>query len=450
MKHKPIILFSFFVFLVLSTVLYVFQPSADSCLDIDSTGYDRIGQYFAQTGCLDDPHNSGQATVQTVGYHFFVGLFYRLFGHRFWPIIWFQVLLTLCSCLLVFKIARLFFDARVAALSILFCSFNLGFLVYPQFLLAEALTLFLILFSLYRYILFWQSQKYSHLVQAGIVGGLSLLIKPSAALFLGFAALYLLFFYRPQRLRTFFLFSLCFMMPVFGYLTYNKVRYGYFNLAPMKSLNMYHVFLSKVIARVDNVSVQQAEEKIPRFNASNSLDERGWDGARKLFWQYAVQHPFSCFFVWAQNVSKTLFGLFSTQLKLLLSQDVTGGDVSFFKCSGCLWLRVCQYVAGGAQHWSVLWVAIFEAVWTVLRYFLVLLAFIFLLLCKKYRLAFFCFGFIVALSVVTGFDGCCRYRNLFEPILVILSSFSLVSLYTLLQGKGRLKFCEKIFEGDAL
>jgi len=446
MKHQPIVIFSFCLFFILSNILFFYHPTKYSCFDIDSSGYDRIGQYFAKTGCLDDPDNPGQATVQTVGYHFFVGIFYRLFGRRFWPIIWFQVLLTLFSCLLVFKIAQLIFDTRVAAISLLFCSFNIGFLVYSQFLLAEALTLFLLLFFLYRYVLFWRSNNFSHLVQAGLVGGFSLLVKPSAFLFLIFAAAYLLFFFSKRRIYAFFLFSICFMAPLFGYLTYNKVWYGYFNLAPMKSLNIYYVFLSKVIARADNVSVQQAEEMIPRFNAINSLDERGWDGARRLFWQYAFRHPFSCFSVWAQNVSKTVFGLFSTQLKLLLSQYVTGGDVSFFAFSGSVWQRLCQYVTGGAYHLSVLWIAIFEAVWTVLRYFLVMLGFLFLLFCKKYRLAFFCFSFIVAFSVVTGFDGCCRYRILFEPILLILSSFSLVSLYTLLKHKKNV--CEAVFENN--
>lgn len=242
MKHKPIVIFSIFLFLFLSVVLFISHPTKQSCLDIDSTGYDRIGHHFGKTGCLDDPANPGQATVQTIGYHFFVGIFYRLFGHHFWPIIWFQVLLTVLSCLLVFEIARLLFGLSVASVTLLFCSFNIGFLVYPQFLLAETLTLFLIVLFLYFYVLFWQSKKNSYLALAGAFGGLSLLVKPSALLFLFFSAFFLLIFLSShRRVKAFFLFSLCVSVPLVGYLSYNKVRYGYFNLAPMKSLNIYSV-----------------------------------------------------------------------------------------------------------------------------------------------------------------------------------------------------------------
>ena len=450
MKQRYIIFLSAFLFFTLSAILFFSHPVKESCLDIDSYGYDRIGCHFGKTGCLDDPANPGQATVQTVGYHFFVGIFYRLFGHQFWPIIWFQILLTFFSCLFVFLIARLFFGSAVAIISVLFCSFNIGFLVYPQFLLAESLTLFLILFSFYFYVLFWKSKQFFYLVLAGFVGGLSLLVKPSGILFLLFAALFL-FLSSRRKVQAFFIFSICFSAPLVGYLSYNKVRYGYFNLAPMKSLNIYYVFLSKVISRVEGVSIGQAVKKIPKFNSDNSLDERGWDGARKLFWLYALRYPFDCFFVWAQNVSKTVFGIFSTQLKLLLSENVTGGDISFFKFSGTVWNRLYRYVTGGAQHWSVLLIAILEAFWTVLRYLLVFFAFIVLFIYKKYRVALFFFSFIFAFSVVTGFDGCCRYRILFEPMLLILSSFSLVYLYNFFRRNpsGRkLRMTDKeLFEG---
>ncbi len=424
------------LFLFLSTILFFSVPTRKSCFDIDSYGYDRIGHHFAKTGDLADPNSPDNATVQTVGYHFFVGVMYRLFGHRFWPIIWLQIFLTLLSCWLTFCIANYFFGKTVASLAIFLCAINVGFLVYPQFLLAESLVLVMILLFVERFLAFCKTQRISDLVLSGFSGGLSLLVKPSALVFFFFLLVFLVCcaVSTGRRLRAFFLFALCFSVPLFGYLSYNKVQYGYFNLAPMASLNIYHVFLSKVIARVDGISVKQAEQKIPKFSCENTLDERGWDGARALFLNYVRKYPIDCFLVWAQNVSKTMFGLFTTQLKVFLSPNVQGGDVSFFAIQGSLLSRAYQYITKGSNSGWVTTIAFGEAVWTIFRYLLIFLILFLFLWARQWAVFIFFVAYIFSFSIVTGFDGCCRYRILFEPVLIILSSLAFVVLYRWFRG----------------
>lgn len=432
------------LFVALSALLYYLVPTSESCLVTDSTGYDRVACHFSATNDLADPRDPDQALVQTVGYHLFVGMVYKLFGHQYWPVIWLQIILSIFSFWLVFLIASYLFSPRVAALSSFLCAINIGFLVYPQFLLAETLVMTMVLAFIERFILFWRSQRLSLLVQSGLIGGLSVIVKPSALVFFFFAALFLLCCaaMRTRRLSAFLVFTLCFSGPVFGYLTYNKVRYGYFNLAPMKSLNIYHVFLSKVIARVHDISVHEATQRIPRFSSDNSLDERGWEGARQLFWQYALSHPLTCFIVWTKNVSKTLFGLFTTQMKVLLSTCVKGGDVSFFTINGSVFSRAYQYIIKGSPFRSVSVIASLEALWTLIRYLLVLLAFVALWRARCYAMMLFFSAYFFCFSIITGFDGCGRYRTLFEPMLIVLTAVAILLLYDWMKGAGfKLRGC---------
>ena len=284
----------------------------------------------------------------------------------------------------------------------------------------------------------WRSQRIFLLIQSGLIGGLSIIVKPSALVFFFFAALFVLFYAakRTRRLSAFFAFTLCFSAPVFGYLTYNKVRYGYFNLAPMKSLNLYRVFLSKVIARVHGISVHEADGRIPVFSSDNALDERGWEGARHLFWQYALSYPLTCFIVWVKNVSKTLFGLFTTQMKVLLSPCVKGGDVSFFTSNGSLFSRAYQYIIKGSPSRFVTVIAILEAMWTFIRYLLVLCAFVVLWRARCYAMTLFFGAYFFSFSMITGFDGCGRYRTLFEPMLIMLTAVGMLFFYDWIKGEG--------------
>jgi len=447
---KQVFWLSAALFVVLSALLYYFVPTSESCLEIDSTGYNRVARYFSETNDLTDPRDPGQVLVQTVGYHLFVGLVYKLFGHQYWPVIWLQIMLSIFSFWLVFLIASHLFSSRVAALSSFLCAINIGFLVYPQFLLAETVVMTMVLAFIERFILFWRSQRMSLLIQSGLIGGLSIIVKPSALLFFFFAAPFVLCCaaMRTRRLSAFFAFTLCFSGPVFGYLTYNKVRYGYFNLAPMKSLNLYHVFLSKVIARVHGISVHEAAQRIPHFSSDNALDERGWEGARQLFWQYALSHPLTCFIVWMKNVSKTLFGLFTTQMKVLLNTCVKGGDVSFFTVNGSIFSRAYQYITKGSPSRLVTVIASLEAIWTFIRYLLVFLAFVALWRARCYAMTLFFGAYFFCFSMITGFDGCGRYRTLFEPMLIVLTAVAILLLYDWMKGaRFQLRSCLMVQRG---
>lgn len=428
---KKIFIWSAILFLLFSAFLYQAVPLETSCFTLDSTGYDREACHLCDTGNLPE-----KAQVQTIGYHLFVALMYKVFGHIYWPIIWLQILFSLCSIWLTYLIACYFFNARVAGLTAVLCAVNVGFLVYPQFILAEALLLFFVLLFVERYLAFWRSKRLITLVQAGLAGGFSVIIKPAVLIFFFFAAPFLLiqssFFKR--RFHAFLFFLLSFLIPVFSYLSFNKAYYDHFNLAPMASLNIYHVFLSKVIAHVEHIPVEEAERKIPPFNKENPLDETGWNGAKKMFWDYAMHHPFACIYVWLQNVSKTLFGLFSTQLKVLLSPCVKGGDVSFFVFNGSLVSRAYQYIVTGSSSAWVSLIAFLEAFWSIIRYFLVLITLISLLRVRRYRSVLFFLVYVFCFSFITGFDGCARYRILFEPLLIIFAAAAIEELYDWITG----------------
>lgn len=433
-KKGFLFVFAALLFLSLSGLLYYAAPHVQSHFDRDSAGYDRIARNFAATGHLADPGVRGGIPIQPIGYPLLLGVLYKVFGPDVRPVIFLQVLLTLVCIGLIFLIAGRLFGSQVAYIALFLSATNLGFLIYAQLLLAETVMLTFLLLFFERLTAFMREQKIMQLLQAGLVLGFSILIKPMALLFI-FLLLPFIWFCPCRtaavwrKLKCVSMLLISFYVPLVGYMAYNYHQYGYFRYAPMTSLNIYQCYLSKVIAAVDHVPVEPVRTQTLAFTGAHGFDEAGWDTGRQLFAVYAHKQPLMFAKVWAINVLKTIFGLYVTQLKLFLNPVLVGGSHSFFKISGTLCDRCVTYIVGGSPNSFVARVAIFEFFWNLVRWLLVLCALVLLVRRRSWCLLYLFGAYTFQCAFVTGIDGCCRYRMTFEPILIMLAAIGIYALY---------------------
>lgn len=425
-KYSIVIVFLFIFF---SVIVYYQIPNQDAHFDIDSYGYQDLAVLFFNTGSMVDINNPLRAPVQPIGYPLFMGIVYALCGVHVPIIIALQVLLMAISILCIMHIASLLFNAQIAYLTGLFSIVNIGFLVYPQFILAETMLFFLltIFFMLFAYFFLHNAERY--LISAGAVLGLSILVKPTALLLPVILVPVIMYNRRVHRLRSILLFMICFLTPIMFYMLRNYLLYGYFSFAPMMALNMYQCFLAKVMHMITEDSIEHIVNTQLRFTASNSFDPSGWEKARVLFFTYLHEYPFSFLLIWLQNVIKTIFGLFSTQLKVLIEPAVQGGDCSFFMVAGTVIERMYQYIYMGITHKWLYWVVWSEVIMSVIRIPLVIMGLWYMVLEKKDGLAMLFVLCIMLFCMVTGMDGCCRYRIVCEPFLLMITAYALVVMY---------------------
>ena len=421
-------LFVILLFFILSWLLYCQVPNESAHFDIDSFGYQDLAVNFYYNNQLLNSTIPERAPVQPIGYPFFMGLVYKLFGVHVGAVIAVQVVLMVIVIVLLMAISLQLFGSAVASIAGVLAALNLSFLVYPQFVLAETVLLFLLMLFFYFFVRFYKQRSLKALYFSAFILGVSTVVKPTALCFPVLLIPAIIISLWPQRWQSFWaalIFMLTFLSPIFLYMGRNYFVYGYFSFAPMMPLNMYQCLLAKVMSRVEGLPIQDIIDTQLRFSALNTFDPQGWAAARNLFYQYLWNYPLTFVFVWIQNVLKTLFGLFSTQLKVLIEPAVHGGDCSFFAIKGSITQRIQDYITGGITHRWLLWVAYFEVAWSMLRWELVMFGFGFLLYEKKYGLVCIFVLCIVLFSFVTGMDGCCRYRITFEPILILLSAYAL-------------------------
>ncbi|MCL4229788.1 glycosyltransferase family 39 protein [Candidatus Dependentiae bacterium] len=425
------------VYVLLSSVLYYAVPHISSHLDIDSLWYDKYAVHFFQTGSITAPHGPTAAPEHTIGYPLIMSLIYKVFGYTFTPIILIQIVCMIILMWALFNMTyRLFgpLSARiVAVLSIL----NVGVLVYPQFVLTETIVTCLIVLFLERFTKFWQTASRTVLVVSATFLGASLIVKPVALYFIPVVACFVPLYVSGMRKKfmAILLFLTIALAPLVGYMTRNKVLYNHFHFAPVVSINLYEWYLVKVIAAVHDITPSEAERMIPPFEAHNGLDENGWEPAKKLLLWYLAHHPYTCISVWMKNVMKTALGLFSTHLKLLLNPMLRGGDITFFSGTGSWWNKIVTYVSSGAPNRLVVAIAAAESMWSILRWLLIVSAGMLLWVRKRYAILAFFMLFVAYNLMITGHDGCGRYRFIIEPQLIMLTAFALAAWWDILMQR---------------
>lgn len=425
------------LYIIASLLLWMNIESIKGHYDVDSYGYDPIALYFAQTGLLTDPHNIVSPPVQPVGYHFFLGLLYLFFGHHVAAVVLVQLLLMIAVIMMLISIAMRLQGREVAMVVGLLAAINIGFLIYPQLILAETLLVFLLLLFVSYYINFLErSEESKALIFSGLLLGISMLVKPVALLFI--VPLLILTYIAHdismiKRMRNLLLLSVCFALPIISYMERNYICYGTFSFAPMAQLNIYQCFLAKVISHVESIEQQEVIETKLRFTAHQAFDDAGWHQAQEYFSYYISSYPHIFCYIWMINVIKTWLGLYITQLKSMIEPPDHLPLHSFFNQKGSLLDRFYSYIVGATSSTGVITLAWIEFFYTVMRLGCAAIG-LFILFHRRGILGWFFLSMMIVFSIVTGIDGCCRYRITFEPILLLLAAMGLVYLY---------KYCSK-------
>ena len=436
MSHRCYLTFFSSIFLFASIFLYINVSSVNSHQDIDSKAYITNAIRFYNHNSFIEPGQTADIPYYSMGYALFIGIIYKIFGvNNDFALIWIQVLLALLTGFLIFKITNYLFDKKTALISFAIFSLNLGFLVFSQFILTEILLAFLLVLFLERFVLFLNYNLLSYLMQAAFVLGISIWVKPAALYFIFPVILFLLFSVKSKnKIKSILLFSVFFYLPILGYMTFNKVTYNQFVVGALGNENLYFYFLPKVIAQQKNTDVNKEIISVSSLVTGNKLEHQSWEKVNALFWRTFKSSPVLFVKVLLINVGKTFAGLYATNLKVLIEDDTRGGDVSFFKTNGGILQRSWSYIAAGTNSNIIKIIGLSEAIWNIIRYFLCFIALISLALKKQWNIFFLFSLFVFYFSMITGHDGCARFRMMFEFVLIILAAKGMTISWKISKG----------------
>jgi len=402
---------------------FVYQQSFASRYphqDIDSKAYLERADVMVHSGSF--VKQAGEALpYYGLGYPLFLAFLYWFFGQSILVIVIAQILLALLALWLVMRLAHLWFGEKsIVPTGLLFLA-SVGYVTFVQFVLTEILlaTLLLLFFYAFTQALSFGDRRYY--IYAGIWLGLSILVKPAALIFsvVAFASVFLL---RrdmcKEKIKNSMLFLCMFLVPVFVTITHNKMYFGTYALGNLAQVNLYYWFYPNVLAHINGTSSPHEQKKLIEFSEGHYTCEK----IAPLFSKTAGESPGALVFVWIKNVCKTMFGLYATNLKVLVEPNVMGGDISFFKIPGSFFQKIWGYITAGATKTWVICVGSFEMVFNSIRYFLCILGLWGLCRTKRYNVALFSILFLGYFFMITGHDGCARFRMMVEFLLILLAA----------------------------
>ncbi len=414
-----------------SALIWFFIPAFSSRLENDSLAYFHLLKTYEKTGSFYDAP-AKLSTWFGLGYPFFMS-FFRMFYHSNYIIIIAQIILACCSILLLYASAG-YFTSASKKVTIWLASINLGYMIYPHFFLTETLMVFLITLGFFLLLKNYHVKKPNNILFffAAIIFGFSMLIKPSILYLIPFWIISFLLQNKKKmntKIKSIFIFACSFALLPLIFMHCHYRIFGYHYLKSVDKVNLYYFFLPHLQANISGTSFEEEQKRLHKqYPIQNYADPHAFNQIQNLCIQTMLTHPVAAVQVWITQMLKTLMGLYTNHLKVLLSTEIKGGECSFFKFSGTLYQKIMQYLVYKTDSYFLIFLGIFELIIRLICIFFALIGIYQIIIQKDW-----CgFWFLIIPTGyfwgITGADGCGRLRMFVEPFFIILSSVGYQSI----------------------
>jgi 4-amino-4-deoxy-L-arabinose transferase-like glycosyltransferase len=207
----------------------LFNPS-------DALGYHHLALKILATGTID-----AVGTMRTPGYPAFIAVFYCLFGSMPWLVLLAQVVIGAGTSLIVYFVARRFFDKNVALVSGLLFAADPYCVFYTTTLTTETFFTFLVTSAILLLLLGIDKRRLILVCVAGVAAGCASLVRPIAQyLPLVMVALIVISVRRTLsfRIKACVTVLLCFGIAVTPWILRNGLSHGAFTLSSIGGYNL--------------------------------------------------------------------------------------------------------------------------------------------------------------------------------------------------------------------
>lgn len=429
MKNK--IIWSCLLFFFCSSLLIYLTASLEGHKEIDTTEYQTVANAFIMHKRFFDPRQSDGMPLHPIGYAIVLGVAGVMRTNPLPIIIFIQILASLITIYLLFLTACELFDRTVGYITAIVAACNIGLLTYAQILLTESMLLLFLTIFLYLFARYLKTFDPLFLSIAAIALSISVLIKPNALFFPLLIICFLAYVHRAKpmhALKQAWIFSASYAMPLLTYTLYNYIAFKKFTLTGTMHENMYYYFIPRHVMHL----LDQSEQKnIQHLIDNGSMMRNGLP----LILDLCFTHPLIVIKAWFSNVLRTVLGLYATQLKVLFNPLIRGGTCSYFKMEGQGIAKFLNYIFFGSSSLLLSITALFESIWIPIQLTLISIASYMMYHQKKNVELLFILFYIAYFILITGHDGCSRYRLPAEPMLIIAAAFGIHCIYQLICKK---------------
>jgi 4-amino-4-deoxy-L-arabinose transferase-like glycosyltransferase len=270
----------------------------------DAIGYQAIAVNTLQTGkfSIDGIHPD---SFRTPGYPYFIAFVYFIVGIKPWIVLLVQILISVASVLLLYKITGLLFQNNtIAFIAAAILAIDPHVIQYTCELFTETLFIFSLLLFLYFLLSGLKNNKLLSFVFAGAMLGFTVLVRP-IALYLPLLIITIVFFNKgfilKQKIKISAIIIISYLFIITPWMYRNYVRFNHFKIASTQEYNMlfYNVVYSEVNRTgktVDELCREYSEKSVAtgaKYTHYTDVDARNFyngDIYKKISGTYLKEH----------------------------------------------------------------------------------------------------------------------------------------------------------------
>lgn len=340
--------------------------------------------------------------------------------------VFFNLIISSCTCVIVFKIGRIVYNARAAFCAGLLLAIDFLSITYSNLLLTETLFTFLLTLGIYCLVYYYHVRYLPALVSAGIIIGTATLCRPVCMYLFLFLAPYFILISRQAGLvktfRDYAVFSLCVLVFIVMWSYRNYYSYGISDLTSLTAINSYYHRAAPVLADVEGISLSESRERLrnrlEKEIGDNNLTVAEELNTMKLLAKQAIKNNILTYMKMHLMGTLRMFGMANESLyKLLdLNKDKNLYNFRVSENSGCHdKIRYIIYYMNMFFHIPVtilIYIASISGMWIVI-------------VSRKYYILVLILLVICYFAIVSGPEAYARFRVPIMPFISLLAGLGI-------------------------
>lgn len=401
----------------------------------DASEYHRLALSVLNNKSFED-----FGALRTPGYPVFVALIYGISSGSVWFVLLMQILLSLGSVFLVYKISLTIFSRKIALLSAFLFTIDLHQVFYSVALMSETLFVFLFLASIYYLCKGIKKNSLSSICLSAFILGIATLVRPISYLF-PFIAVIIIFglgnLKLKMRMAYSLFFSVIFMVSISPWLLHNYSNFGEAKLSSASGYNLLFQYVAftevyktgktidKVTMDFNNLAVKQGADSAGRNSFNNS----------RIYTNIAEWYIKDNFLIFCKRnlmgIVNMYTGLATLQIAPFFHIKANPLNDKGYGGPG-IFSRIMDFFQNKTR--AEIFVAFPLAFYLFINYLFSFYG-IFLLIRKKEKFVYLFILIVLYFSVIVGVMGMVRFKIPFMPYINILCAVGLIHFYTKITDK---------------
>jgi 4-amino-4-deoxy-L-arabinose transferase-like glycosyltransferase len=212
---------------------------------------------------------------RTPGYPVFLAIFYALIPNGVWLVLLCQVIISVASAYLVYRIASLFFSKNISLFAAFLFSIDYIQIISAVQLMSDTLFVFLFLASILFLCRFILLNNIYWLIRSSVLLGLSALVRPISYLFPVVAVLLFIFVLRDNYKKKLFcsvLYFVIFALILLTWITRNYTKYGEASLTSISGYNLLFYNVASVESYKSKKPYEEVKQDLYNLAVKNGCD----------------------------------------------------------------------------------------------------------------------------------------------------------------------------------